>query len=91
MDRSAERPPYRRRRLVLIVTLGLVAILIWLAVSLGGALTDPALGSSFSARFAEWARGPGTSSPCPRAGRPDAAPGPQLSLLGGNGSRQLCE
>jgi hypothetical protein len=55
-DRAAERPPYRRRRLVMLVALGLVALLIWLAVSLGGALTDPALGSSFSARFAEWAR-----------------------------------
>ena len=31
-------------------------VLIWLAVSLGGALTDPALGSSVGPRFAEWAR-----------------------------------
>jgi hypothetical protein len=33
-----------------------------LAFSLGGALLNPALGSSFSSRFAEWARGHGASS-----------------------------
>ena len=38
------------------IALVLAVFLIWLAVSLGGALTNPALGSSFGARFAEWAR-----------------------------------
>jgi hypothetical protein len=33
----------------------------WLAVSVGSALTDPALGSSAGARLAEWARGHGGS------------------------------
>jgi hypothetical protein len=47
---------YRRRRLVAVILLLLVGLLIWLAVSLGGALTDPALGSSFGSRFAEWTR-----------------------------------
>ncbi len=46
----------RRRRLVLAVAVILTGLLIWLAISLGGALTDPALGASSSSRFAEWAR-----------------------------------
>ena len=40
----------------------LTGLLIWLAISLGGALTDPALGSSVVARFAEWARSHGGAS-----------------------------
>ena len=40
----------------------LVGLLIWLAISLGGALTNPAYGSSMSARFAEWARQNGGGS-----------------------------
>jgi len=44
---------------VLVVVVG---FLVWLAVSLGGALTNPALGSSASARLAEWARGHGGAS-----------------------------
>jgi hypothetical protein len=36
--------------------------LIWLAISLGSALTNPALGSSMGARAAEWFRGHGGSS-----------------------------
>jgi hypothetical protein len=47
---------YRRRRLIALTSVVLGGPLFWLAVSLGGALTDPALGSSFSSRFAEWAR-----------------------------------
>jgi len=39
----------------------LAVLLIWLAVSLGGALTDPSLGASMSSRFAEWARERGAS------------------------------
>jgi hypothetical protein len=63
----------------------MAALLIWLAVSLGGALTDPALGSSMSSRFAEWARQHGASGmvnwveaewyshhPPPVGGRPPA-------------------
>jgi hypothetical protein len=37
----------------------LAGLLLWLTVSLGGALTNPALGSSLGARLAEWARGNG--------------------------------
>jgi hypothetical protein len=35
---------------------GIGGVVVWLAVSLGGALTNPTFGSSPSARFAEWAR-----------------------------------
>jgi hypothetical protein len=51
----------RRRRIRAVVVVGLAAMLIWLAVSLGSALTNPALGSSVSSRFAEWAREHGGS------------------------------
>jgi hypothetical protein len=44
------------------VAVVLAGFLIWLAVSLGGALTDPSLGASVSARFAEWAREHGGAS-----------------------------
>ena len=56
------RRTYRRRRIL--VTLGLVVVVVlgWTTISLGGALTDPALGSSVSSRFAEWAREHGGSS-----------------------------
>jgi hypothetical protein len=63
----------------------LAALLVWLAVSLGSALTDQALGNSASARFAEWAREHGASGivnwaenewyshhPPPVGGRPPA-------------------
>ncbi len=39
-----------------------VVLLGWLTISLVGALTNPADGSSLGARFAEWARGHGGSS-----------------------------
>jgi hypothetical protein len=39
-----------------------MVFMIWLTFSLGGALLNPALGSSFSARFAEWARNNGGAS-----------------------------
>ncbi len=53
---------YRRRRakVALIALLG--GVLLWLGISLGGALTDPSLGGSVGARFAEWARGHGAAS-----------------------------
>jgi hypothetical protein len=46
------------------VVFGLVlaSFIVWLAFSLGGALTNPALGSSFSSRFSEWARTHGGAS-----------------------------
>jgi hypothetical protein len=56
-----DRRTYRRRRILAFVALVLSALLLWLGLSLGGALTDPALGSSVSPRFAEWAREHGGS------------------------------
>jgi hypothetical protein len=51
-----------RRRIRIFVALVLGGVLVWLAISLGGALTNPAYGSSLGARLAEWARGHGGSS-----------------------------
>jgi len=45
-----------------VVSLILVGLLIWLGISLGSSLTNPALGASVSARFAEWAREHGGAS-----------------------------
>jgi hypothetical protein len=59
---SGSRTHRRRRRILAGIAIALSALLIWLAVSLGGALTNPALGSSMSARAAEWAREHGMSS-----------------------------
>jgi phosphodiester glycosidase len=71
---SAPRPPrrgrptwsksrtHRRRRLFVGVGVVLAVTLVWLTISLGGALTNPALGSSMSARFAEWFREHGGAS-----------------------------
>ncbi|HEY5265729.1 MAG TPA: phosphodiester glycosidase family protein [Acidimicrobiales bacterium] len=42
--------------------LAVLVALTWLGFSLGGALLNPALGSSFGSRFAEWARTHGASS-----------------------------
>jgi hypothetical protein len=55
------RRTYRRRRILVATFLALAVFVTWLAISLGGALTNPALGSSVSARFAEWAREHGGS------------------------------
>jgi hypothetical protein len=60
--RSWKRGSFRRRRLKAGVGIGLVALFLWLAISLGGALTDPALGSSLTSRAAEWAREHGGAS-----------------------------
>jgi len=46
----------RRRRILVVCGVVLAGFLIWLAISLGSTLTNPAYGSSMSARFAEWAR-----------------------------------
>jgi len=40
----------------------LTGFVLWLGISMGGALTDPSLGGSVGARFAEWARGHGAAS-----------------------------
>jgi hypothetical protein len=45
-----------------VVLLALAAVLVWLAVSIGSAATDPALGGSVSARLAEWTREHGGAS-----------------------------
>ena len=44
------------------MALALLVTLTWLAFSLGGALLNPALGSSMSSRFAEWGRAHGGAS-----------------------------
>jgi hypothetical protein len=63
MDRrSRRRRLVRRRRIAAVILLAFAVVFTWLAFSLGGALLNPALGSSFGSRFAEWARGHGGSS-----------------------------
>ena len=52
----------RHRRIRAAVALVLAGFLVWVAVSLGSALTNPSLGSSMPARFAEWFRGHGAAS-----------------------------
>jgi hypothetical protein len=59
---SKSRVHRRRRRILAGVAVVLSVLLIWLAVSLGGALTNPALGSSYGARLAEWFREHGAAS-----------------------------
>ena len=53
---SKARIHRRRRRVLAVVAAMLSALLLWLAISLGGALTDPALGTSVGSRAAEWFR-----------------------------------
>ena len=53
---------HRRRRVLAVIGAVLAALLIWLAVSIGGALTNPALGSSAGSRLAEWFREHGGAS-----------------------------
>jgi hypothetical protein len=60
--RARQEKLYRRRRMKAIIGVVLIGVLIWLAISLGGALTNPSYGSSMSARFAEWARQNGGGS-----------------------------
>ncbi|HEY6474476.1 MAG TPA: phosphodiester glycosidase family protein [Acidimicrobiales bacterium] len=59
---SRSRVHRRRRRLLAGVAVVLAVCLIWAGVSLGSALTNPALGSSASARLAEWFREHGAAS-----------------------------
>ncbi len=56
------RARFYRRRILAVLAVLLSAFLLWLAISLGGALTNPALGSSVGARLAEWARSHGGAS-----------------------------
>ncbi len=72
--RPGQRPPvprkarwskarvHRRRRRILAVLMVFAVLLGWVAFSLGSALTNPAMGSSFGARAAEWMREHGGSS-----------------------------
>ena len=60
--RALQEKVYRRRRMMAICAVILTAVMIWLVISLGGALTNPTYGSSMSARFAEWARQNGGGS-----------------------------
>ncbi len=61
--RWSRSPVHRRRRRLVAVVAGILSVaLLWLAVSLGGALTNPALGSSVGARAAEWFREHGGAS-----------------------------
>ena len=61
MRGASGRRPRRtwRRRLVVAVLVTLTIFLVISGVSLGGALANPTLGTSVSARFAEWARAHG--------------------------------
>jgi hypothetical protein len=59
---SKARIHRRRRRVLAVVASVLGILLVWLAISLGGALTNPALGSSMGARAAEWFREHGGAS-----------------------------
>ncbi|MDQ1359994.1 MAG: hypothetical protein QOJ44_371 [Acidimicrobiaceae bacterium] len=61
MRGASGRRPKRtwRRRLVVAVLVSLSIFLVLSGVSLGGALANPTLGTSVSARFAEWARAHG--------------------------------
>jgi hypothetical protein len=62
-SRWSKSPLHRRRRRVLAgIAVVLSVLLIWLAVSIGGALTNPALGNSYGARLAEWFREHGAAS-----------------------------
>jgi hypothetical protein len=62
-SRWSKSPVHRRRRRILAgLAVVLSVLLIWLGVSLGGALTNPALGSSYGARLAEWFREHGAAS-----------------------------
>ncbi len=60
--RAKRRRLYRRRRVAAVILLALAVVFVWMVFSLGGALLNPALGSSVSSRFAEWARTHGAAS-----------------------------
>jgi hypothetical protein len=53
---------HRRRRILAVVAAAFGVFFLWLVISLGSALTNPALGTSMGARAAEWFRGHGGAS-----------------------------
>ena len=55
-SRRPSRRTIRRRRILAVVLAVFVLFFGWLSISLGSALTNPSLGTSASARFAEWGR-----------------------------------
>ena len=59
---SRARVHRRRRRILGVLAAVFGVFFLWLAISFGGALTNPALGSSMGARAAEWFRGHGGAS-----------------------------
>src|SRR3974390_2306664 len=59
---SRARVHRRRRRVLAVIAAVFGVLLIWLSVSMGTALTSPALGSSAGARLAEWFREHGGAS-----------------------------
>ena len=59
---SRSRIHRRRRRILAVIAAAFGVFFLWLAISLGSALTNPALGSSAGARAAEWFRGHGGAS-----------------------------
>jgi hypothetical protein len=61
-SRRRPRRSLRWRRIRALVLSVLSVVLVWLVVSIGGALTNPSLGGSASARLAEWARDHGGAS-----------------------------
>ena len=60
-SRAAKRRTYLRRRIMLVVLAAFSVFFVILSISLGGALLNPANGSSFTTRFAEWTRAHGGS------------------------------
>jgi Phosphodiester glycosidase len=62
MKRWSTARLHRRRRILAVIASVLGILVIWLTISLGGALTNPALGSSVGARAAEWLREHGGAS-----------------------------
>jgi hypothetical protein len=59
---SRARVHRRRRRILAVIGAILGVFVIWLGISIGSALTNPALGSSAGARLAEWFREHGGAS-----------------------------
>jgi Phosphodiester glycosidase len=59
---SKARVHRRRRRILAVVLAAFGVFFLWFAISLGSALTNPALGSSMGARAAEWFREHGGAS-----------------------------